>query len=95
MGIFVQDTLELDTGVEVNDYYVRVREIDIINNVNNKGVFQVVGICDCYATKAAREAERDSLKTILVSIGTESLVDVHGQVYTNLKSRFENTTDDN
>ncbi len=38
MGIFVQDTLELDTGVEVNDYYVRVREIDLINNVNNKGV---------------------------------------------------------
>ena len=58
MGIFVQDTHELDNGVELNNYYVRVREIDIINNVNNRGVFQVVGICDCYATKAAREAEK-------------------------------------
>ena len=95
MGIFVQDTHELDNGVELNNYYVRVREIDTINNVNNRGVFQVVGICDCYATKAAREAEKESINTILVSIGTESLVDVHGQVYTNLKSRFENTTDDN
>tara|TARA_B100000768_G_C11139229_1_gene315348 strand:- start:38 stop:325 length:288 start_codon:yes stop_codon:yes gene_type:complete len=95
MGIFVQNTLELDNGVEVNNYYVRVREIDIINNVNNKGVFQVVGICDCYATKAAREAEKESLNTILVSIGTESLVDVHEQVYSNLKSKFENITDDN
>lgn len=95
MGIFVQDTHELDNGVELNNYYVRVREIDIINNVNNRGVFQVVGICDCYATKASREAEKESINTILVSIGTESLVDVHGQVYTNLKSRFENTTDDN
>ena len=67
----------------------------IRDSVNNKGVFQVVGICDCYATKAAREAEKESMNTILVSIGTESLVDVHGQVYTNLKSKFENTTDDN
>tara|TARA_B110000483_G_C18059319_1_gene489683 strand:+ start:657 stop:944 length:288 start_codon:yes stop_codon:yes gene_type:complete len=95
MGIFVQDTFELDNGVEVNNYYVRVREIDIINNVNNKGVYQVVGICDCYSTKAAREAEKESLNTILVSIGTESLVDVHEQVYSNLKSKFENITDDN
>lgn len=95
MGIFVQDTLELDNGVKLNNYYVRVREIDIINNTNNKGVFQVVGLCDCYATKAAREAEKKSLDTILVSIGTETLVDVHGQVYSNLKSKFENTTDDN
>ena len=94
MGIFVQDTLELQNGVELNNYYVRVREIDIINNVNNRGVFQVVGLCDCYATKAAREAEKDSLDTILVSIGTENLVDVHGQVYSSLKSKFENTTDD-
>tara|TARA_B100001540_G_C15598195_1_gene547312 strand:+ start:455 stop:742 length:288 start_codon:yes stop_codon:yes gene_type:complete len=94
MGIFVQDTLELQNGVELNNYYVRVREIDIINNVNNRGVFQVVGLCDCYATKAAREAEKDSLDTILVSIGTETLVDVHGQVYSSLKSKFENTTDD-
>lgn len=95
MGIFVQDTLELNNGVKLNNYYIRVREIDIINNTNNKGVFQVVGLCDRYTTKVAREAEKKSLDTIIVSIGTKTLVDVHGQVYSKLKSKFENTTDDN
>ena len=84
MGIFVKDTLELDNGVSINNYYVRVREIDIINNTNNKGVYQVVGICDFYATKEAREAEKEILKYEYVSIGSETLVDVHKQIYDNL-----------
>ena len=94
MGIFVKDTLELDNGVSINNYYVRVREIDIINNTNNNGVFQVVGICDFYATKEAREAEKENLKNEYVSIGSETLVDVHKQIYDNLKSKYADTTDD-
>jgi hypothetical protein len=94
MGIFVGDTLELDSGVSINNYYVRVREIDIINNANNNGVFQIVGICDFYATKEAREAEKEILKYEYVSIGSESLVDVHKQVYDNLKLKYSNITDD-
>ena len=94
MGIFVGDTLELDSGVSINNYYVRVREIDIINNASNNGVFQIVGICDFYATKEAREAEKEILKYEYVSIGSESLVDVHKQVYDNLKLKYSNITDD-
>jgi hypothetical protein len=94
MGIFVGDTLELDSGVSINNYYVRVREIDIINNANNNGVFQIVGICDFYATKEAREAEKEILKYEYVSIGSENLVDVHKQVYDNLKLKYSNITDD-
>ena len=71
MGIFVQDTLELENGVSINNYYVRVREIDIINHTNYNGVFQLVGICDFYATKEAREAEKDILKYDHVSISSE------------------------
>jgi hypothetical protein len=94
MGIFVQDTLELENGVSINNYYVRVREIDIINHTNYNGVFQLVGICDFYATKEAREAEKDILKYDHVSISSENLVDVHKQIYDNLKLKFENTSDD-
>jgi hypothetical protein len=94
MGIFVQDTLELENGVELNNYYVRVREIDIINQTCSNGVFQLVGTCDFYATKEARVAERDILKYEYVSISTENLADVHKQIYDKLKSKFESTTDD-
>jgi hypothetical protein len=94
MGIIIGDTLELNNGVCINNYYVRVREIDIINNVDNKGVFQLVGICDFYATKEAREAEKDILKYEYVSISSENLVDVHKQIYDNLKLKFENAVDD-
>lgn len=94
MGIIVQDPLELDNGVVTNNYYIRVREIDIINNTNNRGVYQIVGICDFYANVEARKLEKNTLKHEYISIGSESLDNVHEQIYNNLKSKYTSYNDD-
>lgn len=94
MGIIVKDPLELDNGVVTNNYYIRVREIDIINNTNNRGVYQIVGTCDFYANVEARKLEKEILKYEYISIGSESLDNVHEQIYNNLKSKYTIYNDD-
>lgn len=94
MGIIVQDQLELDNGVITNNYYIRVREIDIINNTNSGGIYQIVGTCDFYANTEARKLEKEILKYEYISIGSESLDNVHEQIYNNLKSKYDSYTDD-
>jgi hypothetical protein len=94
MGIFVQDGIELETGVIIENSYVRVREIDIINNTNEPGIFQVVGICDFYPNKQARIDEKPNYKQELVSLGVSDISNPHNQIYTALKQQYETTTDD-
>lgn len=94
MGIFVQDGVELETGVVIENSYVRIREIDVLNHTNEPGNFQVVGIFDFYANKQARIDEKPAYKHEIVSLGISDLSDICNQIYTALKQQYESTTDD-
>ena len=66
MGIIVNDSFELESGVNVAGLYVRLREVDIINNVNSNGEYQLVGTFDFYANRKARDEEREIIKNCAI-----------------------------
>jgi len=93
MGIIVNDAFELESGVRVTGFYVRLREVDIINNANSNGEYQLVGTFDYFASKNARDEEKEILKYEYISIGSTTLDRVHDQLYAKFKSNltsFEN-----
>ena len=95
MGVVVGDSFELDNGVIITDYYVRLQEVDIINQAvgSNQAPYQMVGTFDYYANKKSRDEEKEKIKSEHVSIGSMDLNKVHQQLYTAFKSKLENFED--
>ena len=90
MGLFIQSELETASGIKLTNTYLRIRTIDIINNTNSGGVYQIGASYEIYATKDAREQEKEIIKKGNIAIGSESLENIHGQLYTEIKRKFEN-----
>ena len=86
MGVVVEDSLQLDNGVIITEYYVRLREVDIINQIGTDGMYQLVGTFDYYANEKARDEDKEKIKYEYKSIGSRNLTNVHEQLYTALKS---------
>lgn len=94
MGIIVNDSFELESGVNVAGLYVRLREVDIINDVNSNGEYQLVGTFDFYANRKARDEEREIIKYEYISIGSTTLEMAHERLYDKLKSGLTSFADD-
>ena len=95
MGVLVNDAFELESGVSVTGVYVRLREVDIINNANSSGDYQLVGTFDYYANQKARDEEKEILKQEYISIGSTTLDRVHDKLYAKFKSDLTSFEDVN
>ena len=93
MGIIVSDTLMLQNGIEVSDYYVHID--DILIQKSNVGGFKytVTGDVRYFATKQARDQYKSKIDKHSIVLATSNVSDLHQQLYTELKNKFESYED--
>ena len=93
MGIIVSDALTLENGIEVSGYYVHID--DILLQKSNVGDFKytVTGEARYFATKQARDQCKSKIDTYKLVLATSNVSDIHEQLYTELKNKFESYED--
>lgn len=93
MGIIVSDARTLQNGIEVSGYYVHID--DILIQKSNVGDFKytVTGDARYFATKQARDQFKSNIDTHKLVLATSNVSDIHEQLYTELKNKFESYED--
>lgn len=94
MGVIVHETITTETGIDISDYYVNLGEIKISKQPDNQTKFNVWTDYKCYANKAARTASKEPFQKFSIHIETETLNDIHAQIYNEIKIHHGNSTDD-
>jgi hypothetical protein len=94
MGIIAHETMTTETGIEVSDYYINVGEIKISKQAESLTKYNVWTDYNCYANKAARTAMKDPFKKFSIHLETETLNNIHSQIYTQIKVHHGSSTDD-
>ena len=94
MGLIVADDLILQNGMTLNDYYINIDDIRILKSNIDAFKYTISATANYYVNKTAREAQKASLRAHDVIISTDTLADIHSQVYEELKKSFTSFTDD-
>ena len=94
MGIIAHETMTTETGIEVSDYYINIGEIKISKQTESLTMYNVWTDYNCYANKAARIAIKDPFKKFSIHLETETLNNIHTQIYTKIKEAHGSSTDD-
>jgi hypothetical protein len=94
MGLIVADDLVLQNGMTLNDYYVNIDNIQILKSNLDAFKYTLSAVANYYVNKTAREDQKTSIRTHDVIISTDTLTDIHSQLYEELKKSFTNFTDD-
>src|SRR6056300_1237535 len=94
MGLIVADDLILQNGMTLNDYYVNIDDIQILKSNLDDFKYTLSAVANYYVNKTARDGQKTSIRTQDVIISTDTLTDIHSQLYEELKKSFTNFTDD-
>lgn len=95
MGIIVSDDYTFDTGLSITEYYVNIDNI----NIKKSGAvtdfkYTVHATWYCYTSKANRDNFKKHFNAHELVIPMSDINNLHEQIYTELKTKFENYTDD-
>ena len=94
MGLIVADDLILQNGMTLNDYYINIDDIRILKSNIDDFKYTISANVNYYVNKTARDGQKTSIRTQDVIISTDTLTDIHSQLYEELKKSFTNFTDD-
>lgn len=94
MGLIVHDPITTETGIEVSEYYINIGEIKISKQPESLTMYNVWTDYNCYANKAARIAIKDPFNKLSIHLETETLNNIHTQIYTQIKVHHGSSTDD-
>jgi hypothetical protein len=92
MGIIIRDDYTDDRGSLHTEYYGYIHRLETWKTEN--GQFQVMSKMHYHPTKQARLDGKEPMLTTDESIGTSNLVSLHSQVYTHVKEKYEDVSDD-
>jgi hypothetical protein len=93
MGIIVSDTLTLENGIDVSNYYMNID--DILIKKSNVGDFNytVTGEARYFVTKQARDEFKSNIGTRSIILATSNVSGIHEQLYSELKKGFDKYED--
>ena len=94
MGLIVADDLILQNGITLNDYYINIDDIRILKSNIDAFKYTISATANYYVNKTAREGRKASLNAHDVIISTDTLPNIHSQLYEELKKSFTSFTDD-
>jgi hypothetical protein len=94
MGIIVHEPMTTETGIVVNDYYINVGTVRISKQILNPIMYDVWTEYNCFANKLSRTDNKDPFHKFAIHLETETLNDIHTQIYTKIKETHGNSTDD-
>jgi hypothetical protein len=94
MGLIVADDLVLQNGMTLNDYYVNIDDIRILKSNIDAFKYTLSAVANYYVNKTARDGQRTTFDSRKIFISTDTLTDIHSQLYEELKKSFTNFTDD-
>lgn len=95
MGIIVADTLDVQYGLKVSNCYVNIHTLKIFKQLEHTRSDKHIILANChyFVSQEQRLANESHFREIELIIYTDKLDNVYEQVYTELKSKFENYTD--
>ena len=94
MGIIIADDLILQNGMTLNDYYVNLDDIRILKSNIDAFKYTISATANYYVTKTAREGLKTPVRTHNVIISSDTMTDMHSQLYEELKKSFTDFNDD-
>jgi hypothetical protein len=95
MGLFNTDDYTLNNGVTISNMYVIIDNIKIRKSNVEDFKYTVEADKLCFASKDVRLQNITTwAENTLVVVSTDTLDNLHEQVYTEVKKNFENYTDD-
>jgi hypothetical protein len=94
MGIIAHETRTTEHGIDVSDYYINVGEIKISKQTESLTMFNVWTDYNCYANKDSRLTYKDPFIIFTIHLETETLDNIHAQIYTKIKETHGTSTDD-
>lgn len=92
MGLIVKDNIQLDTGIIVNSQYVNVFELNV--RKMKEGEYLLHALFHFYASKEAKNDNKEYIKCDFCTVCATSLEDLHGQAYAEFKKKFTIVEDD-
>jgi len=96
MGIIVADTLDVQYGFTTSNCYVNVVKVEIMKQLHTSipEKYTILGSCRYFVNEEQRLSNDGTyFRETQIGIHTNDLDNVYEQVYTKLKSQFENYTD--
>lgn len=92
MGLIVTDTITLNNGIEITNYYVNIGEIKITKESGTSYGLDVK--YNFYTSKNARLDNRKTFEQGHTTISVDTLDNMYTQIYTEVKTNFTSYTDD-
>jgi hypothetical protein len=93
MGIIVSDEQDIGYGVAVSNCYVNVFKIEIMKPTTTEN-YTINSKCRYFVSEEQRRlSEEKHFREVQLTVYTDNLDDIYTQVYTELKTNFENYTD--
>jgi hypothetical protein len=94
MGIIVHETYTTEHGIDVSNYYIRINKIEITKQVLDTTKYNVWIEYDSYPTKEVRLDLKEPFLVASMHLETDTIDDIQGQIYSQLKILHVNCTDD-
>ena len=96
MGIINKDIFVSQYGQSVTDTYISLGNNSIeLRKEDNK--YLLLGVFNVWLSKSARETNKSSFKSIIIHkelTSDEIISNIYGMLYSELKKKYTNTTDD-
>jgi len=94
MGIIVSEEYTNKHGFVINAYYVNIDNIVISKAGLEDFKYIIRADRNFYVSKQARDEFKPPIETVVVMVLSNTVNDIHGQVYTEIKKQFTDFTDD-
>jgi len=93
MGLIVADEHKFSTGLTITNYYVNVNDIAISKSNLPDFKYSVVVRTKYYVSHDARISNKEEFMENRIVMITDVLDNLYDQIYTEIKTKFENYTD--
>ena len=94
MGLVVSEDYTNENGFVISDYYVNINDILIIKSGIDEYKYIIEAKQHIYMSRQARNDHKRPIRTLNVQVLTNTVDDIHNQVYTKIKEQYQNYTDD-
>ena len=94
MGIIVSDEYNFDNGMTISNYYVNIDNITIKKSNLEEFQYTISADVCSYVSQEHRNQQKQPFNNGKAIITSDTINNVHTQIYTDVKTRYENYTDD-